>query len=220
MRQEMDEMREKLMEARTEVEHANDAAHYEIKKRQSNPPRPPAEIPGREIRGRAAKTARNFLKKESGQKQGVEEAREPREAQGGNAKFEAGQREAATSSKADAAKATTDVRWLFDLKAKHLAEMPKEEENFVRLLAEGEGVAALDFRDPEAKGRTALLRALSAKRSKLFTLLLEQGADPMLASSAGGEDCFDVASVLGDTQYIKACIKWVVDDLQTRATTR
>ena len=61
-------MREKLMEARTEVEHANDAAHYEIKKRQSKLPRPPAEIPGREIRGRAEKTARNFLKKESGQK--------------------------------------------------------------------------------------------------------------------------------------------------------
>lgn len=112
------------------------------------------------------------------------------------------------------------VRWLFDPKTEHLQNMPEEEEKFVRLLAEGAGVAALNFRDPEANGSTALLRALSAKRSKLFTLLLEQGADPMLASSAGGEDCFDVASVLGDTQYIKACIKWVVDDLQTRATTR
>ena len=105
------------------------------------------------------------------------------------------------------------VRWLVDPKTKHLAEMPDEEEKFVRLLAEGAGVAALNFRDPEAKGRTALLRALDAKRSKLFTLLLKQGADPMLASSAGGEDCFDVASVLGDTQYIEACITWRINRL-------
>ena len=58
----------------------------------------------------------------------------------------------------------------------------------MRLLVAGAGVAALDFQDPQAQGRTVLLRALAAKRIGLFQALLDAGADPLLGDEKG-RDC-------------------------------
>ena len=81
--------------------------------------------------------------------------------------------------------------WLVDSDGKSLA--PEEEAEFVRLLVGGAGVAALDFQDPQAQGRTALLRALEAKRIGLFQALLDAGADPLLSDEQGRDCLFHAA---------------------------
>ena len=98
-----------------------------------------------------------------------------------------------TSTESERVEAVAFLRWLIDSEGKYLAHMPEEEAEFVRLLAEGAGVAALDFQDPQHHGRTALLRALAAKRIGLFQALLDAGADPLLTGENDG-DCLYHAS--------------------------
>ena len=85
------------------------------------------------------------------------------------------------------------VRWLFGSDGKYLLHMPEKEVEFVRVLVAGAGVAALDFQDPQAQGRTALLRALTAKHIGLFQALLDAGADPLLGDERG-RDCLFLAA--------------------------